>query len=261
MIPISTPISPKNSLSPLAAGGECGARKRSLPLSSDDASSLDTATATPAAASKIPPPTTPHATTFLSTPERKGSKSSSSGAGGPTISRSIQACNRCRARKTRCDQKFPSCSACIKAQVDCVGIDSATGREIPRSYVDWLEKRVKYLEDALNLEKEGARDGGSFIDPQLQPGWETTSDAKSVASRRSASTVSRVPEPERIPGDNVNGGGKKAPHMRPDIENLVNQVGLVGVQGSSAQGFMGGTSGISCVNDPPLKNSLLSCRL
>lgn len=199
--PVDHPLSPAD-----------GSRKRPSPANSS----------VPNTPSSIPPPTTPHATTFT-TPERRGSKSSN--GGGPTISRSIAACNRCRARKTRCDQQFPSCSACLKAQVHCVGIDAATGREIPRSYVDWLEKRVKHLEDALKL--EGAHGVGAVVDPQLQSGW-----GDAVGER--------------------NGAEDKALHLRPDIENLVNQVGVVGVQGTSAQGFMGGTSGISWVLISPL---------
>lgn len=69
------------------------------------------------------------------------------------VTRSISACLRCRLRKTRCDQEFPSCSSCLKANVECVGIDAATGREIPRSYVSHLEDRVAQLE--LQLQKHG----------------------------------------------------------------------------------------------------------
>jgi hypothetical protein len=69
------------------------------------------------------------------------------------VTRSISACHRCRTRKTRCDQKFPSCTACLKANVECVGIDAATGREIPRSYVSHLEDRVALLE--LELKRYG----------------------------------------------------------------------------------------------------------
>ncbi|KAK6528015.1 Fungal specific transcription factor [Arthrobotrys megalospora] len=65
------------------------------------------------------------------------------------ISRSISACNRCRSRKTKCDQLFPACTACAKANVECVGVDAATGREIPRSYVSHLEERVAFLEKQL----------------------------------------------------------------------------------------------------------------
>lgn len=47
--------------------------------------------------------------------------------------RNVSACNRCRLRKNRCDQKLPSCASCEKAGVKCVGYDPITKREIPRS--------------------------------------------------------------------------------------------------------------------------------
>ncbi|KAK6543056.1 Fungal specific transcription factor [Orbilia ellipsospora] len=76
------------------------------------------------------------------------------------ISRSISACNRCRSRKTKCDQLFPACTACAKANVECVGVDAATGREIPRSYVSHLEERVAFLEKQLASGGGGGGGGG-----------------------------------------------------------------------------------------------------
>lgn len=63
--------------------------------------------------------------------------------------RNVSACNRCRLRKNRCDQKLPSCASCEKAGVACVGYDPITKREIPRSYIFYLEKRVEQLEGLL----------------------------------------------------------------------------------------------------------------
>ncbi|KAI0111908.1 fungal-specific transcription factor domain-containing protein [Daldinia grandis] len=66
-----------------------------------------------------------------------------------TSFRNVSACNRCRLRKNRCDQKLPSCASCEKARVACVGYDPITKREIPRSYVYYLETRVDQLEALL----------------------------------------------------------------------------------------------------------------
>ncbi|ODV97284.1 hypothetical protein PACTADRAFT_39566, partial [Pachysolen tannophilus NRRL Y-2460] len=77
------------------------------------------------------------------------------------ISRSIAACQRCRIKKTKCDQKFPRCGRCEKAKVECVGLDSATGRQVPRSYIVHLEDRVAMLEKKLR--KRG-------VDPDLTEG-------------------------------------------------------------------------------------------
>jgi hypothetical protein len=49
--------------------------------------------------------------------------------------RNVSACNRCRLRKNRCDQRLPACSSCEKAHVKCVGYDPITKREIPRRLV------------------------------------------------------------------------------------------------------------------------------
>ena len=49
--------------------------------------------------------------------------------------RNVSACNRCRLRKNRCDQRLPSCASCEKAGVRCVGYDPITKREIPRRFV------------------------------------------------------------------------------------------------------------------------------
>ncbi|ODQ63699.1 hypothetical protein NADFUDRAFT_84312 [Nadsonia fulvescens var. elongata DSM 6958] len=65
------------------------------------------------------------------------------------VARSISACQRCRSRKTRCDLNFPCCNSCSKAKVECVIVDAATGREVPRVYVLQLEERIKSLEAQL----------------------------------------------------------------------------------------------------------------
>ena len=39
--------------------------------------------------------------------------------------RNVSACNRCRLRKNRCDQKLPACTSCEKANVKYDGFDRA----------------------------------------------------------------------------------------------------------------------------------------
>lgn len=182
-------------------------------------SSASSASASP----QIPPPTTPHATFSAPAPKARAASAASAAASG-TISRSISACNRCRSRKTKCDQLFPSCTACTKANVECIGIDAATGREVPRSYVDWLEKRVKHLEEQMQL-----------------AGPPPLAEEGPLHGDRRQSFVEHREEQDGGAGRQED----KALRLRPDIENLVDQVGLVGVQGTSAPGFLGGSSGIS----------------
>lgn len=80
---------------------------------------------------------------------KKSSKKSRLSSSVIAIPRSISACQRCRSKKVRCDQTFPKCLKCAKAGVDCIGLDPATGREIPRSYVVHLEDKISELEDIL----------------------------------------------------------------------------------------------------------------
>ncbi|KAK2063524.1 fungal-specific transcription factor [Colletotrichum caudatum] len=80
----------------------------------------------------------------LAAAEKLGGK-----AGQSSNFRNVSACNRCRLRKNRCDQKLPSCASCAKAGVACVGYDPITKKEIPRSYVFYLETRVEQLEALL----------------------------------------------------------------------------------------------------------------
>lgn len=56
--------------------------------------------------------------------------------------RNVSACNRCRLRKNRCDQRLPSCASCDKAGVKCVGYDPITKREIPRRYERSREREL-----------------------------------------------------------------------------------------------------------------------
>lgn len=71
-------------------------------------------------------------------------------AGQSSTFRNVSACDRCRQRKNRCDQRLPRCSGCVKANEDCLGYDPILKRKIPRSYVFLLEERVKTLERLLD---------------------------------------------------------------------------------------------------------------
>lgn len=46
----------------------------------------------------------------------------------------------------QCDGKVPSCTRCVDAGVPCVGFDSSTQREAPRSIADFLEMHIANLE-------------------------------------------------------------------------------------------------------------------
>ncbi|SCU94055.1 LAFA_0F19592g1_1 [Lachancea sp. 'fantastica'] len=65
------------------------------------------------------------------------------------ITRSIAACKRCRMKKIKCDQRFPTCTKCATSKAPCVSVDPATGRDVPRSYVVFLEDRLEAMMQKL----------------------------------------------------------------------------------------------------------------
>ncbi|KAK5660254.1 hypothetical protein OQA88_12793 [Cercophora sp. LCS_1] len=164
---------------------------------------------------------------------------SAGGAGGGKAGqssgfRNVSACNRCRLRKNRCDQKLPSCASCEKAGVACVGYDPITKREIPRSYIFYLETRVEQLEALLsannisfppaeNLEYCSKR-GGSARSPTEGPG----------------STISEVTE-SASKADTGEGNGDDASRL----QKLVTKTGFSGIPGAAAPRHLGSTSGVS----------------
>ncbi|OJD23825.1 hypothetical protein ACJ73_04822 [Blastomyces percursus] len=102
--------------------------------------------------------------------------------------RSVSACNRCRLRKNRCDQNLPRCQSCKKARVHCVGYDPTTKREIPRSYVFFLESRLAYLEKLL------VDNGIEFRPPQP---YEGEAELEKVVEDKSVSFSHKsAPEPD-----------------------------------------------------------------
>ena len=154
--------------------------------------------------------------------------------------RNVSACNRCRLRKNRCDQRLPSCASCDKAGVKCVGYDPITKREIPRSYVYYLETRVSHLESLL-------QDNAIAFAPadDFNP---SASSANGSASSRPPSAAGSTLQPR-------NGNAKAAPaglskeesekYDREKLTKLVSNIGMVSVQGASDPRFLGSTSGIS----------------
>jgi hypothetical protein len=154
--------------------------------------------------------------------------------------RNVSACNRCRLRKNRCDQRLPSCASCDKASVKCVGYDPITKREIPRSYVYYLETRVAHLESLL-------QDNAIAFAPadDFNPAGPSTN---SSAASRPVSASGSALQPR-------NGSAKPAPagpskdetdkYDREKLTKLVSNIGMVSVQGASDPRFLGSTSGIS----------------
>ncbi|CUM65408.1 uncharacterized protein PRCAT00003046001 [Priceomyces carsonii] len=67
-------------------------------------------------------------------------------APGSSIERVAQACDRCRAKKTKCDGKKPACSSCATIGIKCIVSDKLSRRAFPKGYTETLEERIRQLE-------------------------------------------------------------------------------------------------------------------
>ncbi|CAL9731988.1 regulatory protein Cat8p [Monosporozyma unispora] len=61
-------------------------------------------------------------------------------------SKPMQACDRCRSKKIRCDLKKPQCSACASVGFECKFTDKLLRKTHPRGYTESLEERIRELE-------------------------------------------------------------------------------------------------------------------
>lgn len=184
----------------------------------------------------------PHSSTARSNPNSHSSAVSSSTSASSF--RNVSACNRCRIRKNRCDQNLPACSACEKAGIKCVGFDPITKREIPRTYVYYLESRQSYLEGLLNdhgISFEPCTDfdlGTKPINDQSSAtaGLSPNSDRDHAFGRDRSHTLER----------SDSGSERDARNEENDkINKLVSNIGMVSVEGASDPRYLGSTSGIS----------------
>jgi hypothetical protein len=183
--------------------------------------------------------------------------------------RNVSACNRCRLRKNRCDQRLPRCQSCEKAGVRCVGYDPITKREIPRSYVYFLEARVGYLErlladNGIEFKPAAAFDEGNLVeggertteiakgpvnatpssadDERLSPSGKLSKATRDRAKRgNTAEQALATDDSER--GSSSNADTERKEEER--LDKLVSNIGMVSVQGTSDSRYLGSTSGIS----------------
>lgn len=143
----------------------------------------------------------------------------------------------------------------------CVGYDPITKREIPRSYVYFLETRVAHLEkqlaghniafkkavafdeeDAVKTETEGdAAHSTSGLEDQPGEGSDRT-QWKSTVSKDDAGLS------EQREGEQTRDAEEERDPVNEDnwrLHNLVSNIGMVSVQGTSDPRYLGSTSGIS----------------
>lgn len=166
--------------------------------------------------------------------------------------RNVSACHRCRLRKNRCDQRLPRCQLCEKAGARCVGYDPITKREIPRSYVYFLEARIEYLERALREHNVDFKDAVAFGDEMAVCGERggETGQVHGVGAQGGGISIGEEREPQKDGGKDTE-REQDADGKRDDdkdnwrLHNLVSNIGMVSVQGTSDPRYLGSTSGIS----------------
>lgn len=173
------------------------------------------------------------------------------GPGGTSSNfRNVSACNRCRHRKNRCDQQLPRCSACVKAGITaCVGFDPVSKREIPRSYVYFLETRVRGLEE--QVAKLGGVippvEGHFAVDESIKPGINVPFPVlEGEGQPKKKSTA--VAKPDETTNEIVVSNQTIDPSLEDStgkVDNLANNLGNVSVQGTSDAKALGSASGIS----------------
>ncbi|KAJ4381798.1 hypothetical protein N0V86_003163 [Didymella sp. IMI 355093] len=195
---------------------------------------------------ELPSPSDSAASQKPASPAARAAAAAAAAASSSSASsfRNVSACNRCRLRKNRCDQRLPSCASCDKAGVKCVGYDPITKREIPRSYVWYLETRVAYLESLLH-ENDVLFQPAEDFNPSFQsngtaPAHQPAHQPAHAAPQRSngaAQPASAAPSREERDKDDK--------YDREKLTKLVSNIGMVSVQGASDPRYLGSTSGIS----------------
>ncbi|KAF2840172.1 hypothetical protein M501DRAFT_1010358 [Patellaria atrata CBS 101060] len=153
--------------------------------------------------------------------------------------RNVSACNRCRLRKNRCDQRLPACASCEKARVKCVGYDPITKREIPRSYVYYLESRVSYLESLLRSNAVDFTPPENFALSFKPANGEPVYTGHVTGNDSGHARTNSI---DRHVGSDTK---RNEQDDREKLNKLVSNIGMVSVQGASDPRYLGSTSGIS----------------
>ncbi|ROT40697.1 hypothetical protein SODALDRAFT_271383 [Sodiomyces alkalinus F11] len=170
--------------------------------------------------------------------EDKAAKTGGTGSAALQSStfRNVSACNRCRLRKNRCDQKLPACASCAKAGVACVGYDPITKKVIPRSHVYYLETRVDQLEALLsanNIPFPPAEDLESCSRPGNEP-------------KRSVAETGFPMQPDNVEGHDVSKGPSRVHRVDLDKAKGVDaNSGMLNIVSPSKPRSLASASGVS----------------
>ncbi|KAF2736213.1 hypothetical protein EJ04DRAFT_172562 [Polyplosphaeria fusca] len=155
--------------------------------------------------------------------------------------------------RTKCDGKVPSCTRCLDARVDCVGFDSSTQREAPRSIADALEKHIAALERPNPTSPFASRPRISNVAPAaLSPVASHSSDSHSWTGDRCTYTDGLV----NVVMEDITPTFLGVSKMKPILSCVVK-----GTQIPSKKGPIGATDldenhPRSIINPQPLKTGL-----
>ena len=162
-----------------------------------------------------------------------------------TTFRNVSACHRCRLRKNRCDQSLPACSLCAKAGARCVGFDPITKREIPRTYVYYLESRLKYLETLLT---DNGVAFASYLDFNLGAQPIPGPFEAQTSSSRQVTHTTMSPQDTAVGLEDLDLPREASSRQDDDedkLNNLVSNISMASVRGPTDHRYLGTTSGIS----------------
>ncbi|KAF2858988.1 hypothetical protein K470DRAFT_259273 [Piedraia hortae CBS 480.64] len=148
-----------------------------------------------------------------------------------TTTRTGQACDRCKARKIRCDARPGGCSQCMHSNTECKTTDRITGRATSRGYAETLEHEIASLKlYTIELQAQIKQHGLEPVPPiQTQP-----------------------PYPAQVPygawnGAHGNGYGQAAQRDRnPSTGSLLPEF-RAGCVGDNYLGVVSGSDGLSSV--------------
>ena len=148
----------------------------------------------------------------------------------------MQACDRCHARKTRCDRRIPQCSACEKAGTPCLHADKLRQRNIPRGYIDGIEKLVQ---DLTNENAKLRVQLDELATQQKNAQAAHAQDAANVGQQRSGSHI-----PESISSRSPASSSR---HSGMDNVYAV-EVGYLSLVATGETRYLGSGSGMSLAN-------------
>jgi len=156
----------------------------------------------------------------------------------------MQACDRCHARKTRCDRRIPRCGACEKAGTPCLHVDKLRHRNLPRGYVESVESQLRKAEDEnLQLQREVAA-----LRSQLSDSGSRNNDHPTQSQNNEAANSNdwnnHSAEPPAQDGDAT---GERSTHSgrTPADEAVANEVGYLSLKATGETRYLGSSSGLT----------------